>query len=156
MEEESAAGRKSTGAKGIESSEREVMMAPNNIDFFYAAEETSERIWRIDERLNMMYRWLVRVALTAGVTAFALHIKHMKDMREAAFHVSTKIEKEGARVEIDKEGAVVIKMDGKIQTILPSENSIRVDNPKSAETTLDSTTNASERPTQASVNIPLM
>lgn len=136
-ENSTAGGTKSEPTKGIESSEREVMMAPNNIDFFYAAEETNERIWRIDERLNLAYKWLVRVALTAGVTAFALHIKHMKDMREAAFHVSTKIEKEGARVEIDKDGAVVIRMDGKIQTILPSDQS-RIETPKSETSAAES------------------
>jgi len=32
--------------------ERNVVMAPSNVEFFYAAEETSERIWRIDRRLN--------------------------------------------------------------------------------------------------------
>lgn len=62
-------------SKKIESSDREVMMAPNNIDFFYAAEETSERIWRIDERLNKIYVWLSRGLLTVGLVALAWHIK---------------------------------------------------------------------------------
>ena len=35
--------------------ERQVIMAPNNIEFFYAAEETSERIWRIDAFMNKIY-----------------------------------------------------------------------------------------------------
>ena len=34
---------------------KEVMMAPNNIEYFYAAEETSERIWRIDNFMNRVY-----------------------------------------------------------------------------------------------------
>jgi len=35
-------------------------------------------------------------------------------MRTAATAVSTRIEKEGVKAIIDKDGAVVIKMDGKI------------------------------------------
>ena len=106
--------------KGIESAEREVMMAPNNIEFFYAAEETSERIWRIDDRLNKIYSWLVRSVLLAFTVALTLHIKQRRDMREAASAVSTRIEKEGAKAFVDEEGAVVIKMDGKVQKVLPA------------------------------------
>lgn len=93
------------------------MMAPNNIDFFYAAEETSERIWRIDERLNKIYVWLSRGLLTAGFIALAWHIKQRKDMREAATNVSNYIEKEGARATLDKDGQVVVYMDGKVQQV---------------------------------------
>ena len=89
-------------------------MAPNNIDFFYAAEETSERIWRMDERLNTIYRYLVRVCLLGGSIAIGLHLKSKTDMRVAAKGVSTKIEKAGARAVMDEKGAVVVYMDGKV------------------------------------------
>lgn len=71
-------------ATGVESGEREVMMTPNNIEYFYAAEERSERIWRIDERLNTLYKYLVRFAITASCVAIGLHLKSKKDMRAAA------------------------------------------------------------------------
>jgi hypothetical protein len=90
------------------------MMAPNNMEFFYAAEETSNRIWKIDAFLNLIYKWLVRSVLLASAIAMAMHIKHKKDMRSAATAVSTRIEKEGVKATLDKDGAVVIKMDGKI------------------------------------------
>ena len=80
-----------------ESSEREVMMAPNNIEFFYAAEERSERIWRIDEHLNRIWRWLVRVVSVASFIAIGLHLKSRVDMRNAASKVVVEIEKEGAK-----------------------------------------------------------
>ena len=99
--------------------EREVMMAPNNLEFFYAAEETSQRIWRIDAFLNSIYKWLVRSVLLVSAIATVMHIKQKKDMRSAATAVSTRIEKEGVQVILDKDGAVVIKMDGKIQQVLP-------------------------------------
>ena len=73
------------------------MIAPNNIEFFYAAEERSERIWKIDERLNWIYTWLSRFVLTAAAVALALHLKSRKDMRDAALLVSRRIEKEGAK-----------------------------------------------------------
>lgn len=64
--------------------EREVMMAPNNIEFFYAAEERSERIWRIDARLNLIYVWLSRFVFVSASIALGLHLKSRKDMRSAA------------------------------------------------------------------------
>jgi len=96
------------------------MMAPNNIEVFYAAEERSERIFRIDDRLNTIYRWLVRIVATGSCVALGLHLKSRKDIRSAAIEVSTKIEKEGAKVAVDETGAVVIYMDGKVQQVLPS------------------------------------
>jgi hypothetical protein len=51
------------------------MMAPNNIEFFYAAEETSERIWRIDDFMNNVYKWLVRGVFTAATIALTMHLK---------------------------------------------------------------------------------
>ena len=95
-------------------------MAPNNIEVFYAAEERSERIFRIDDRLNTIYRWLVRIVGTGSCVALGLHLKSRKDIRSAAIEVSTKIEKEGAKVAVDESGAVVIYMDGKVQQVLPS------------------------------------
>ena len=89
-------------ATGVESGEREVMMAPNNIEYFYAAEERSERIWRIDERLNTLYKYLVRFAITASCVAIGLHLKSKKDMRAAAQQVVVEIEKEGAKAAIDE------------------------------------------------------
>ena len=73
------------------------MMAPNNIEFFYSAEERSERIWRIDDRLNRVYTWLARFMLAAFAVALSIHLKSRKDMRDAAFAVSKRIEKEGAK-----------------------------------------------------------
>ena len=95
-------------------------MAPNNIEFFYAAEERSERIWRIDDRLNTIYTWLVRLAATGSFVAIGLHLKSRKDMRSAAIEVSRRIEKEGAKATVDDDGAVVIYMDGKVQQVLPA------------------------------------
>ena len=68
----------------LESPEREVIMAPNNIEYFYAAEETSERIWRIDGYLNQVYKWLVRAMLVGSTIAIGLHLKSKRDMRVAA------------------------------------------------------------------------
>jgi len=51
------------------------MMAPNNIEFFYAAEETSERIWRIDAFMNSLYKWLVRAVVTGSTIALTMHVK---------------------------------------------------------------------------------
>lgn len=59
-------------------------MAPNNIEFFYSAEERSERIWRIDDRLNWIYKWLSRFVLTAAAIGLGLHLKSRRDMRDAA------------------------------------------------------------------------
>ena len=72
-------------------------MAPNNIEFFYSAEERSERIWRMDDRLNWIYKWLSRFVLAAASVALTIHLKSRKDMRDAAVLVSQKIEKEGAK-----------------------------------------------------------
>lgn len=96
------------------------MMAPNNIEFFYAAEETSARIWRIDDRLNFIYAWLVRSVVLGFAVALGLHLKSRRDMRQAATAVSTRIEKEGVKAIVDEDGSVVIKMDGKVQKVLPS------------------------------------
>ena len=57
----------------------------------------------------------MRVCLLGGTIAISLHLKSRVDMRVAARGVSTKIEKEGARVALDEKGAVVIYMDGKVQ-----------------------------------------
>lgn len=90
-------------------------MAPNNIEFFYAMEERSERIWRIDARLDVIWRWLVRFVSLASCVGIGLHLKSRVDMRQAAAKVVVEIEKEGAKVQIDESGAVVILMDGKVQ-----------------------------------------
>ena len=90
------------------------MMAPNNIEFFYAAEETSERIWRIDERLNKMYVWLVRSMIFGSFIAISLHLKSQRDMRVAAQNVSARIDKDGAKATINEQGEVVVFMDGKV------------------------------------------
>ena len=45
-------------------------------------------------------------------------------MRVAARGVSTKIEKEGARVALDEKGAVVIYMDGKVQQVFEEKKEI--------------------------------
>ena len=119
-------------ATGVESGEREVMMAPNNIEFFYAAEERSERIWRIDERLNTMYKYLVRFVVTASCVAIGLHLKSKKDMRSAAQQVVVEIDKEGAKATVDGQGAVVIYMDGKVQQVLPPDEK-RIDDSQASQ-----------------------
>ena len=89
-------------------------MAPNNLDFFYAAEETSDRIWRIDERLNKIYVWLVRVMMFSFVVGISLHLKSRRDMTSAARIVSLRIEKEGPKATLNEDGEVVVFMDGKV------------------------------------------
>lgn len=98
------------------------MMAPNNIEYFYAAEETSERIWRIDEHLNTIYRWLVRLVSLGTFVAISLHLKSKSDMRSAAQLVSQRIDKEGAKATINSQGDVVVFMDGKVQKVFQDEN----------------------------------
>ena len=104
-----------SGVATAEVKEREVMMAPNNLDFFYAAEETSDRIWRIDERLNKIYVWLVRVMMFSFVVGISLHLKSRRDMTSAARIVSLRIEKEGPKATLNADGEVVVFMDGKVQ-----------------------------------------
>ena len=90
------------------------MMAPNNIEYFYAAEETSERIWRIDAHLDKLYSWLVRFVCLGSFIALYLHLKTRQDMHSAAQIVSKRIDKEGAKATLNSEGEVVVFMDGKV------------------------------------------
>ena len=90
------------------------MMQPNNIEFFYAAEETNERMWGIDNKLDLIYKWLVRFVVTASCFAIGLHLKSRLDMRDAASKIVVELNKEGAKAAVDDQGAVVVYMDGKV------------------------------------------
>ena len=59
----------------IENPERQVMIQPNNIEFFYAEEETSERVWRLDFFMDKMYFILSRGMAVGVVVAIFRHFK---------------------------------------------------------------------------------
>ena len=64
--------------------------------------------------MNQIYKILVRTMLFGASVALYLHVKSNVDMRKAATQVSAKIEKEGVKAELDADGSVIVKMDGKI------------------------------------------
>jgi hypothetical protein len=53
----------------------------SQLNFFYGEEETSERVWRIDHRLSVIYKYLVRAVLIALSVALFLHVRHRYQMR---------------------------------------------------------------------------
>ena len=64
----------------IDSPDRDVVIRPNNIEFFYAEEETSARTYRIESFLEKMYRTLVWVAICSGSIALFLHFRQRRAM----------------------------------------------------------------------------
>ena len=64
----------------LESSEREIVIQPNNIEFFYAEEETSERAYRLESQLEKLYRILLWAALCAGSVVLFLHLRQRHQM----------------------------------------------------------------------------
>ena len=61
------------------------------MDFFYGEEETSLRVWRIDDRMNLIYKWLVRAVFGAVSIAVFLHVKQRMEMRHYSRMVVQKI-----------------------------------------------------------------
>ena len=59
----------------LESTDRDVIIQPNNIEFFYAEEETSARAYRMESYLEKTYRVLVWVVACAGSIALFLHLR---------------------------------------------------------------------------------
>ena len=102
--------------------ERDVMIQPNNIEFFYAEEETSERMYRIESHLERVYRVLKWLFLSAGSIILILHLKQRREMYQYASDVSKMIEKEGGEAVIGEDDSVTIYMDGKVQEVIPKED----------------------------------
>ena len=100
--------------EGLESGERDIVIAPNNIEFFYAAEETSERPYKIEKFLEKLYRYALIFGVCFGSVALYLHLKQHRDMHQYANEVSKKIEKEGGRAVVGEDDSVTIYMDGKV------------------------------------------
>ena len=69
------------------------MIQPNNIEFFYAEEETSERIWRLDAFMDRLYKIISRSAMVGVLVALGLHIKQRVELDTYAAKVSQRIEK---------------------------------------------------------------
>ena len=56
------------------------MFEPNQLEYFYANEETSSKIFSIDHTLNRVYNFLLLTVGTALTIALALHLKQSKEM----------------------------------------------------------------------------
>ena len=113
---------------GIDNPDREVLIQPNNIEFFYAEEETSERTYRIESFLERLYRTLLWAGLCFGSIAIFLHVRQHRAMHLYANEVSKKIEKEGGRAVVGEDDSVTIYMDGKVQEIIPKDDRRIVNN----------------------------
>ena len=105
-------------AEGIEAPEREVMIQPNNIEFFYAEEETSERIWWFDNFMDKLYKVLSRSFAIGICVAVYLHFKQQYDMQKFAEKVSVRLEKHGGMAVVNNDNSVTILMDGKVQEVI--------------------------------------
>ena len=64
----------------LESGEREVMIQPDSIEFFYAAEETSERAYRLEAMLNRIYSVLKWIFASAAVVFISMHAKQRYEL----------------------------------------------------------------------------
>lgn len=89
----------------------------SQLDFFYGEEETSARVWKIDHRLSIAYKYLLRSVMLALSIALFLHVRRRYQMRYYASQVVKRIEKEGGKVVVDDE-KLTIMMDGKVQDVI--------------------------------------
>ena len=106
----------------LESGEREVMIQPDSIEFFYAAEETSERAYRLEALLNRIYSVLKWIFASAAVVFVSMHAKQRYELVTYANDVSKKLVKEGGKAVVGDDGSLTIYMDGKVQEIIPNED----------------------------------
>ena len=100
--------------KELESGEREVMIAPDSLEFFYAAEETSERAYKLERLLNRIYRVLVWLFASSVFVFVTMHAKQHYELQTYASDVSKKISKEGGKAVVGDDGSLTIYMDGKV------------------------------------------
>ena len=56
------------------------MFEPNQLEYFYANEETSSKIFGVDHALNRVYNFLLLAFGTAIIIALGLHLKQSKEM----------------------------------------------------------------------------
>ena len=75
----------------------------SSLDYFYGEEETSLRVWKLDDRLNSVYKWFLRTVFCALSLAAFLHIKQRMEMRHYAREVCKTIKKEGGKVHINED-----------------------------------------------------
>ena len=98
------------------------MLSPNNIELFYAEEETSERVWATDAFFNRIHFLAVRALAFGAVCGLAFHIKQLHDARKYAREISGKVYKEGGEAILGKDNSVTILMDGQIQEIIQADD----------------------------------
>ena len=98
----------------------EQTLRASNLSLFYGEEETSVRVWQVDDTLNFVYKWLLRAAIAAMSTALFLHVHHRYQMRYYAGQVVQRIHKEGGRVVIEDDKLTIL-MDGKVQEVITAD-----------------------------------
>ena len=64
------------------------MIQPDSLEFFYAAEETSERAYRLEKLLNNIYRVLKWIFASAFVVFVSMHAKQRYELNTYASDVS--------------------------------------------------------------------
>ena len=90
------------------------MIQPDSLEFFYAAEETSERTYRLEKFLNNIYRVLKWIFASSFVVFISMHAKQLYELHTYASDVSKVIQKEGGKAVVSDDGSLTIYMDGKV------------------------------------------
>lgn len=92
------------------------------MDFFYAEEETSLRVYKLDAALNTIYKFFkLAVLIFVSIAGYRHYVMH-RDMKKWARAVSTKIEKTGGAAVINEDRSVSIIMDGKVQEVIHADD----------------------------------
>ena len=98
------------------------MIQPDSLEFFYAAEETSERAYKLERLLNRIYRVLVWLFASSVFVFVTMHAKQHYELKTFASDVSKKINKQGGKAVVGDDGSLTIYMDGKVQEVIPKED----------------------------------
>ena len=99
--------------------EKEFMVRPNTMEYFYEERETSERVFAYHRRIHLMWRFCTYTAVIVGIYAFYQAKKREKDMWEAAEQVVQRAESRGASAQTQSDGSIEISIDGKLVDVIP-------------------------------------
>ena len=97
------------------------MLKPNNLQYFYEEQETSEKVFTYHKRLHLLWRYTCfGMALVSSYFLF-ISLKQNHEIWESAFTVVRNAEERGYKTVLQADKSVQIFIDGKIVEVIPPD-----------------------------------
>ena len=117
--------------------QRQFMIRPNDLEYFYEEKETSEKVYQYHQRLNAMWRFATSFAVVFAAWAFYKAYEQQEEIWSAAGAVVIpKTSAKGGTTRVRDDGSVEVVVDGKVVDVITDSNMSEDRKPGELQSTL--------------------